>query len=155
MPCPCGLDQSYEQCCGRFIEQQALPQTPEQLMRSRYTAFTQARIDYIAATQTLQAAKKFDRNSAREWAENCQWLGLQVLSSQASADKGEVEFIARFKEADREQFIHELSQFKKIKDRWFYVGGRTPNVSQTRVGRNELCPCGSGKKFKRCCSAVL
>jgi uncharacterized protein YecA (UPF0149 family) len=20
-----------------------------------------------------------------------------------------------------------------------------------RVGRNELCPCGSGKKYKRCC----
>lgn len=24
---------------------------------------------------------------------------------------------------------------------------------QPKVGRNELCPCGSGKKFKRCCGA--
>jgi uncharacterized protein YecA (UPF0149 family) len=23
----------------------------------------------------------------------------------------------------------------------------------TKVGRNELCPCGSGKKHKRCCAA--
>lgn len=23
----------------------------------------------------------------------------------------------------------------------------------TKVGRNELCPCGSGKKFKKCCGA--
>ena len=33
---------------------------------------------------------------------------------------------------------------------------RRPTKQQTirkppRVGRNEPCPCGSGKKFKRCC----
>ena len=26
-----------------------------------------------------------------------------------------------------------------------------PGPSKPRVGRNELCPCGSGKKFKKCC----
>ncbi len=30
-----------------------------------------------------------------------------------------------------------------------------PSVRQTaRVGRNEPCPCGSGKKFKKCCDAA-
>ncbi|MBI4324098.1 MAG: SEC-C domain-containing protein [Chloroflexi bacterium] len=24
-------------------------------------------------------------------------------------------------------------------------------VSKRKVGRNEPCPCGSGKKFKHCC----
>jgi hypothetical protein len=28
----------------------------------------------------------------------------------------------------------------------------TPARAAPRVGRNELCPCGSGKKFKRCCA---
>lgn len=31
---------------------------------------------------------------------------------------------------------------------------RNPEVNkyyQIKVGRNEPCPCGSGKKFKRCC----
>ncbi len=28
---------------------------------------------------------------------------------------------------------------------------RTPVVKSQKVGRNELCPCGSGKKFKKCC----
>lgn len=27
----------------------------------------------------------------------------------------------------------------------------TPNKSQVKIGRNESCPCGSGKKYKRCC----
>ena len=28
-----------------------------------------------------------------------------------------------------------------------------PVVSGSRTGRNEACPCGSGKKFKKCCAA--
>jgi preprotein translocase subunit SecA len=27
------------------------------------------------------------------------------------------------------------------------------SVKSDKVGRNELCPCGSGKKYKRCCGA--
>jgi uncharacterized protein YecA (UPF0149 family) len=26
-------------------------------------------------------------------------------------------------------------------------------VTRQKVGRNEPCPCGSGKKFKKCCGA--
>lgn len=25
--------------------------------------------------------------------------------------------------------------------------------AEPKVGRNEVCPCGSGKKFKKCCGA--
>jgi len=28
---------------------------------------------------------------------------------------------------------------------------RKPVVKRNKVGRNELCPCGSGKKYKKCC----
>jgi hypothetical protein len=33
--------------------------------------------------------------------------------------------------------------------------GRMPpaSVSRVKIGRNEPCPCGSGKKFKKCCGA--
>ena len=30
---------------------------------------------------------------------------------------------------------------------------RQTQLRSTKVGRNEPCPCGSGKKFKRCCGA--
>lgn len=29
--------------------------------------------------------------------------------------------------------------------------GLRPNPTVILIGRNELCPCKSGKKFKRCC----
>jgi uncharacterized protein YecA (UPF0149 family) len=28
---------------------------------------------------------------------------------------------------------------------------KPPPVISRKVGRNELCPCGSGKKYKKCC----
>lgn len=30
----------------------------------------------------------------------------------------------------------------------------SPKPHETKVGRNENCPCGSGKKFKKCCAEV-
>ena len=39
----------------------------------------------------------------------------------------------------------------RVKDRNF-----NPNDKSTwgRVGRNDLCPCGSGKKYKQCCGKI-
>jgi preprotein translocase subunit SecA len=31
------------------------------------------------------------------------------------------------------------------------TAGGTPQRSERKVGRNEPCPCGSGRKYKRCC----
>ena len=31
---------------------------------------------------------------------------------------------------------------------------REPYRAPPKVGRNDPCPCGSGKKFKKCCGAV-
>lgn len=31
------------------------------------------------------------------------------------------------------------------------VDAETERRGQQKIGRNELCPCGSGKKYKKCC----
>ena len=46
--------------------------------------------------------------------------------------------------------VHENSRFVKEQGQWFYVDGDLK--SQAKVGRNDPCPCGSGKKYKRCCA---
>ena len=48
--CPCGSGGTYEACCGRFVEGRALPETAEELMRARYTAYTLGRGDYLRTT---------------------------------------------------------------------------------------------------------
>lgn len=154
-PCPCGSQQAYPLCCGQYIDGQATPTTPEQLMRSRYTAFTQANIDYLAKSMRPPASNDFDITSTKQWAANVHWQQLNILQSSQQGDKGQVEFIAHFSESGMPRTIHELSEFHRINGTWYYVSGTLPEqrpiVNAKRPGRNELCLCGSGKKFKKCC----
>ena len=118
-------------------------------MLSRYTAYSRANIEYIQKTMRGKAADNYDANNARAWASSVQWLGLTVIDAPTPSDKmGTVTFFARFSENGSNQFIFEKSHFEKINDEWFYTQGAT-----VKINRNESCPCGSGKKFKRCCGA--
>lgn len=159
--CPCGTKNDYAECCGSYISGVKNPPNPEALMRSRYTAFSKGDMDYIAATMRGPAAEDFDPLDARSWAQKAQWLGLNVVNVTPLEDKGTkgfVEFIANFKLDDREQRIHEIGEFHLKEGRWYYFDGKlvsqpTHHRATSKVGRNDACPCGSGKKFKKCCAA--
>ena len=138
-------------------------------MRSRYSAYTQANIDYIQNSMSGKAAEDYDPISSKQWAESVSWLGLTVKKSyldKSDSELGYVEFIAKFRDsAEVEQELAELSEFRKINGQWFYYDGiisaksmnsvytkeTLTNASALKVGRNISCPCGSGKKFKKCC----
>lgn len=124
--CPCNSNKDRDHCCLVFINNQAIPKTPEQLMRSRYTAYTQLNVDYIAATMKPPAANDFDKISTRSWARQVKWLKLEVIKSSAEGDKGYVEFIAYLKENGKACELHELSEFHFIDGRWYYVDGKRP-----------------------------
>ena len=82
------------------------------------------------------------------------WIGLQVLrSTSVGADegKGEVEFVASYVDRGRGRHLRETSRFLREGGRWFYVDG---DCQVGDIGRNDDCPCGSGKKFKRCCMGL-
>lgn len=66
--CPCGSQLEFSNCCGPYLNlsEKILPQTPESLMRSRYSAYTLAKIDYIAKKMTEKAAKNFNADSAKK-----------------------------------------------------------------------------------------
>ena len=131
--CPCG-GPDLARCCGPFIAGTAVPQTAEQLMRSRYTAYTQRNEPYLLQTWHV-STRPAEPLFADE--EKLQWLGLEVKSAlrlrQRKADPNEdiVEFVARFRVAGRGQRLHEVSRFLREADtdgiqRWYYVDGSFP-----------------------------
>lgn len=156
MICPCGSNKEYLMCCGQYIEQHQLPATPEQLMRSRYTAYTKANIDYIRKTMQGRAALRFDHDSAKNRTEQVQWLKLEVLQSYIDSynkNRGFVEFKAYYRLATQEHCLHELSEFHLQDGQWSYVDGKHEFKSSNKIkaSRNDPCICGSGKKYKKCC----
>lgn len=160
--CPCGSGQTYDSCCEPFILGKALPPTPEALMRSRYAAFTVAAIDYLHDTLAPDERGDFHRADTEKWARSSQWLGLTIHGTSGGGEgdgEGTVDFTARFRMDGKNEAHRELSTFRREDGRWYYVAGRIGGapVEQRRVavkaGRNDPCPCGSGKKFKKCCGA--
>ena len=146
MPCPCGLDKALASCCLPLIQQEQQAETAEALMRSRYTAYAMGNMAYL--TSSWHAAT---RPATVEANSEIEWLGLTVLSFRAggTADlKGNVEFIARYRAHNALAQVHENSRFIKEQGQWFYLDG---DLIANDVGRNSPCPCGSGKKFKKCC----
>ncbi len=148
-PCQSGLD--FQSCCGPLIAGIRPARLPVELMRSRYSAFALGNVDYLIATwhpdcNAVQWRSEISGNFA-----NTQWLGLAILQTTEikQSDEGYVEFIARFfdKAKQRPGFIHERSRFVRMAERWYYVDG-----VHKLPARNDPCPCGSGKKYKKCCS---
>lgn len=161
MQCPCQSGKSLQTCCEPIISGAKQAETAEQLMRARYTAFTRVEMDFIEKTHDPKTRSGIDMEANRQWAESTNWKGLEILeTSQGGVDDtaGTVEFKATFETEDGLQVHHELSEFRKIDGTWFFSDGKTPGVrtvvrSEAKVGRNDPCPCGSGKKYKKCCAA--
>src|SRR5689334_2619115 len=124
--CPCGSGKTYADCCDIFISGKQLPAALDLLMRSRYTAYTRLKREYIAHTMLGPAAKNFNASEAESWAKQIQWLGLDVIETTSSDLVGFVEFIAHYSYQEKKYSLHEISEFHFKQDRWYYFDGKTP-----------------------------
>ncbi|OOF85373.1 YchJ family protein [Rodentibacter ratti] len=149
--CPCQSDKNYVDCCGVFHHQKALPKTAEQLMRSRYSAYVLKNIPYIVETTVPNQQSYLNVQALQDWADNTQWLGLQVLKTETlTKSQSAVEFNAFFQGEEGEQSHQERSIFVNIEGRWYFVDPTVPLPTMKHP-----CVCGSGKKFKHCCGGWL
>ncbi len=121
LDCPCGNTQQYANCCGRYLDDAEMAATAEILMRSRYTAYTRYREDYLLATwhPDTRPAKLDLAAQPRN-----QWQGLTVKHhDQPTVDQATVEFVARYKINGRAYRLHEISRFVREAGQWFYIDG--------------------------------
>lgn len=126
MKCPCGTGKNLEDCCQPLIDGEQMADSPEALMRSRYTAFSLQKMDYVVETTDPQARAEMDLKANEEWARTSKFLKLEVISSSNEGNKGTVEFKAWFKVGDgEEQLHHEISKFRKQAGVWYFRDGRT------------------------------
>jgi SEC-C motif-containing protein len=165
--CPCGSGRAYDACCEPYIKGKAKAPTAEALMRSRYSAYAEHEIDYIINTCVHRGEDDIDYKSTRDWSEQSTWLGLKIISVEKGgpADtEGTVEFEASYEQHGLKDVHHERAKFKRENAgsgaingdaAWLYDEGhvipRTVVRSGPKTGRNDPCPCGSGKKYKHCC----
>ncbi len=121
--CPCGNAKLYADCCHKAHISPAFISTAEELMRSRYSAFTLANGPYLLETHHSTTKMNVNENDLVEWAKSVEWLRLEIIdkSNGRSTDmNGTVEFKAYFKENNEVRYIHENSYFEKEYGIWKY-----------------------------------
>ncbi len=152
--CPCNSGAAFIDCCEPLVSGRCAALTALALMRSRYTAYVLRDTNYLRASwypSTRPIA--IDPDTIPDW------QGLQVIRTEkgtASDTEGVVEFTATALLRKRFCRFHEVSRFVKEEGRqWFYTDGDLKGDAAPaerrvqKVGRNDPCPCGSGKKYKK------
>ena len=165
--CPCGTEFPYTDCCGPLIRGASPADTAEDLMRSRFTAFAKGLWDYIEETRYPDGQELSAWYKTKFLHDGISWTKLNILDAKngdVSDEEGEVSFIAHYIENGEGKTLQEVSHFIKQDGKWYYnehesriissdsTSSTTPFTrNQPKVGRNDPCPCGSKKKYKKCC----
>jgi len=146
--CPCGSARRFADCCGPFLSGARRPDDALSLMRSRYTAYCLRDAAYLRDTwhpRTRPETLDFSGDTTA-------WAGLDIVRHEgggAQASQGVVEFIAAYRQGGVSRRLRESSRFVKEAGVWLYLDGDV--LAEPKPGRNDPCPCGSGKKYKKCC----
>lgn len=118
--CPCGLAESYENCCLRIHSDLKVATTAEKLMRARYTAFAVQNIDFLVHTYHPSTRGEQEPEAIAQWAAENRWIGLEIIHATANT----VEFKAHFLDASMQAHTHhERSTFKEFEGCWYFVDG--------------------------------
>lgn len=137
--CPCSPDREYTACCSPFHQKTAVPETAEQLMRSRYSAYALGwqnpeLVYYLAETHDPKTFRQGDAElkAMQAWAEVVRFTQLEVLDTfagQAKDKVGKVTFRAHYHQIhepelkDKSQVLEERSRFRRYRGKWVYVDG--------------------------------
>ena len=157
-PCPCRSGRSFGACCEPYLAGQSFAPTAEALMRARYAAFATGNVAFLEESLLPGERGDFDREGAKDWSSSSEWTGLEIRRTEAGGEsetEGWVEFLASFRQHGEDRVHHETGHFRREGGRWYYADGVAGQGTRhvEKIGRNDPCPCGSGKKYKKCCGA--
>ncbi|RXP54527.1 Sec-C motif domain protein [Lutibacter sp. HS1-25] len=119
MQCPCNPSKKYSDCCQKAHQNINKVSSAAQLMRSRYSAFVLANINYLQKSHhSSTRPNKQEKRTIEKWTKSVNWVKLEVLN----ATEDTVEFKAFFIVNGTTNVIHENSKFCKENGHWVYFG---------------------------------
>lgn len=131
------------------------PKTPKELLEKRYQAFASGDVDFVLQTHHPETRDAIEEKAVEAWSKGSQWKGLEVSEVKEEGDKTFIHFTVRYERKFETVNHTEWAEFRKEDGKWYYYDSEFPSPetirrSDEKVGRNDPCPCGSGKKFKKC-----
>jgi len=126
--CPCTSKLTYDKCCEPYLTGKKLPDSPEKLMRSRFTAYALGRADYLVNTTCEEERAKLDPEELSRYCRAVKCISMRVLKTELGGpqdETGTVLFHASLQINGKRMLHRELSRFIRENGRWTYVDGDT------------------------------
>jgi SEC-C motif-containing protein len=124
--CPCTSKKPYDRCCGPFHAGATAPETAEQLMRSRFSAYAMGKVDYLISTRPEAKRGEENRDELVQYCKSVSCVSLKIVSKEKGGkadDTGIVTFHASLQANGRRSLHIEVSSFARESGRWVYVDG--------------------------------
>lgn len=119
--CPCSSNKPYAECCKPYHQEEEIPTTAEELMRSRYSAYVVVNGEYLIKTTYPSKRKEYNKDDLEEWGKTNEWLKLEITDTPTP---NIVAFKAFYRDIDGVIQLHyERSVFQKLNNKWYYVSG--------------------------------
>lgn len=126
--CPCTSKLTFDRCCEPYLAGRKIAETPEKLMRSRFSAYATRKVDYLIATASEAERSKIDREELASYCRTVSCISLKVVKTEAGGSQdqeGTVLFHASLQINGKRTLHRELSRFRREEGRWVYVDGDT------------------------------
>jgi SEC-C motif domain protein len=129
--CPCGSGNKLKKCCGPYVEGVRWPESPEALMRSRFTAFVVGAVKHLYRTvhpENEEIAGIPYEEFAVDTAAYCRqinWTRLTIheVIPENAEGVAQVLFTAEYEAGDQLDVLTELSDFVRHEGNWVYLKG--------------------------------
>jgi len=122
--CPCKSQLNYGICCRPYHFGKRKPDTAEQLMRSRYSAYFFRKVDYLVETMHPDTREEGLREELEKTIYQANWAFLTILGTSGGGREdrtGKVEFVAEYFVNGEPYEMHECSRFRRYKGAWKYL----------------------------------
>ena len=127
--CPCTSKLTYEKCCEPFLTGKALPESAEQLMRSRFTAYAMNKHLYLVETTAPERRATLTPDELDgSYCRSVKCISLKILGKRAGGptdDTGVVIFHAKIQIKGKATLYREKGTFRREEGRWLFVSGET------------------------------
>ncbi len=137
--CPCG-GKVFATCCWPYHSGAKVADTPEKLMRARYSAYVTMDEDYLRATWHPSTRPEDEALTSPF----LKWLGLEIKATSQQGEQGTVHFVARCREGGRGRRLEEISRFVFDDGLWFYVDGEFVDKRGTAAAQDHAHEHGHG-----------